>query len=116
MKPPISLKDAGTAPEFFSKQVREAKRFYLDLNPPRREALVVVCGGVERTTPEYTIRRPSFPFYSIEYVLQGRGNAKLGRKVNDLRAGKVLSYGPRVGQEISSEATDPLVKYFVDFA
>ena len=116
MKPPTPSKAAGTAPEFFSKQVREAKRFYLDLNPPRREALIVVCGGVERTTPEYTIRRPSFPFYSIEYVLRGRGNVKLGSNVNELRAGKVLSYGPGLSQDISSDPADPLLKYFVDFA
>ena len=31
--------------QFFSRQVREARRFYLDLSPAPNEALVVVSGG-----------------------------------------------------------------------
>jgi AraC-like DNA-binding protein len=116
MKPTASKPTTAATTEFFSNQVREAKRFYLDLKPLRTQALAVVCGGIERTTPEYTIRRASFPFYSIEYVLRGRGRAKLGHDVNSLRAGSVLSYGPGVSQDISSEPSEPLVKYLVDFA
>ena len=36
---------AGPTPDFFSLQISEAKRFYLDLQPPRHAPLVVVSGG-----------------------------------------------------------------------
>lgn len=34
-------------PEFFSDQVLEARRFYLDTYPRLRQPLAVVCGGCE---------------------------------------------------------------------
>lgn len=107
---------AKTAPEFFSDKVARARRFYLSLNPPKDCRLAVVCGGLESTTPEYAIKRDSFPFYSIEYVVGGRGKVKLNGRGGSLEAGRIFSYGPEVRQEISGDPAEPLVKYFVDFA
>jgi AraC-like DNA-binding protein len=103
------------SPDFFSPQVAHARRFYLDLNPPRRAALTVVCGGVEQCAPDYQVRRDSFPFHSIEYVAHGNGRLQLGRRSFELRPGSVFSYGPGITQHIASERAKPLVKYFVDF-
>ena len=75
--PPAPAQIAKTAPEFFSADVATAHRFYLDLKPSKNRPLVVVCGGLEHCTPDYAIRRDSFPFYSIEYVARGRGEVKL---------------------------------------
>ena len=49
-------------PEFFSTDVALARRFYLDLNPLKNRPLTVVCGGVEHCTPDYQVRRKTFPF------------------------------------------------------
>jgi AraC-like DNA-binding protein/quercetin dioxygenase-like cupin family protein len=103
------------SPEFFSPQVAFARRFYLDLNPPKRAALAVVCGGVEKSATNYLVRRSTFPYYSIEYVLRGQGTARLRHRTHQLRSGSVFSYGPGVAHEISGDPADPLVKYFVDF-
>jgi AraC-like DNA-binding protein len=116
MKPRLSPVSAGkTAPEFFSTDVAAARRFYLDLNPPRHRPLVVVCGGLEHCTPDYAIRRESFPFFSIEYVARGRGEVKLKGRTFPLQPGRLFSYGPGVPHHIIGDAADPLVKYFVDF-
>ncbi len=104
------------APEFFSPQVSEARRFYLNLNPPKRSPLTVVSGGCEHCAPDYEIHRPTFPFYSIEYVIRGRGSLKLRNRQHNLQPGCVFSYGPGVRQDIIADRTDPPVKYFVDFA
>jgi AraC-like DNA-binding protein/quercetin dioxygenase-like cupin family protein len=104
------------APEFFSAEVSAMRRFYLDLNPPKKQQLVVVCGGLEHCTPEYTIRRETFPFYSIEYVARGCGEVKLKGRTFSLHPGRLFSYGPHVPHHITGVAADPLVKYFVDFA
>ena len=42
--------------------------------------------------PDYSIRRETFPFYSIEYVTCGGGRLKLGRRNFELHPGTVFSY------------------------
>jgi AraC-like DNA-binding protein len=111
-----SSKFLHTVPDFFSTDVATARRFYLDLNPPKHRPLVVVCGGLEHCMPDYAIRRESFPFYSIEYVARGRGEVKLKGRTFALQPGRLFSYGPGTPHHITGNAAEPLVKYFVDFA
>jgi len=106
----------SAAPEFFSPDVSEARRFYLDLTPPAKTRFAVVCGGCEHCTPDYAIHRTTFPFYSIEYVARGRGTVKLQGRTHSLQSGYTFSYGPGVRQDIAGDPAAPLVKYFVDFA
>jgi len=115
MKANLSAK-ATAEPDFFSSQVAKARRFYLNLNPPKHRPLMVVCGGLEHCTPDYAIRRNSFPFYSIEYVARGSGEVKLKGRTFPLQPGRLFSYGPDIPHHIAGDAADPLVKYFVDFA
>jgi len=107
---------AASVPEFFSAQVSEARRFYLDLNPSRARSLVVVSGGCEHCTPDYSIHRSTFPFYSVEFVALGRGLLKLKGREHQLQPGRIFSYGPGVRHDITADPAEPPVKYFVDFA
>jgi AraC-like DNA-binding protein len=117
MKRPNQPKAAvADVPEFFSPQVSEARRFYLNLNPPKRAPLAVVSGGCEHCAPNYEIHRPTFPFYSIEYVVRGGGSLKLQNRRHALQPGCVFSYGPGVRQDIAADPAAPPVKYFVDFS
>jgi AraC-like DNA-binding protein len=102
-------------PEFFSPQVSSSRRFYLGLNPPRGRALTVVCGGLERCTPDYAIHRAAFPYHAIEYVVRGRGTVRLRGRTHALQPGRLFSYGPGVPHSITSDPAEPLVKYFVNF-
>jgi AraC-like DNA-binding protein/quercetin dioxygenase-like cupin family protein len=115
-KPHPHVPPPPPAPEFFSTNVARARRFYLDLNPRRQESLVVVCGGLEHCTPDYVIERDTFPFYSIEYVVLGQGQLTFAHHSQQLEPGRIFSYGPGVPHHIRSDAGQPLVKYFVDFA
>ena len=115
MKPTAVQPKPAQAPEFFSSDVAEAKRFFLDLNPPQQRPLTVVCGGLEHCTPDYAIRRESFPFFSIEYVARGRGKITLHGMTDALLPGRLFAYGPGVPHDITGEPGAPLVKYFVDF-
>lgn len=103
-------------PDFFSADVAEARRFYLDLNPAKDRPLVVVCGGMENCTRDYAIHRQTFPFYSIEYVARGRGQVKLEGRRHPLAPGRIFAYGPGVRHDITVDPADPPVKYFVDFS
>ena len=102
-------------PEFFSNQVSQANRFYLDTYSRARRPVTVVCGGCEHCRPGYRINRSDFPFYSIEFVARGRGEVILQGSEHPLFAGRVFSYGPDIAHVITTEAEEPLVKYFVDF-
>jgi len=109
------IKDSGKVPTFFSEQVLEADRFYLDAYGRASRRLAVVCGGREHCGPDYRIDRTDFPFYSIEFVARGKGTLTLSDQTVDLYPGRVFSYGPGVAHRIEMDAGDPLVKYFVDF-
>lgn len=111
-KPPLA---GNAAPEFFSPQVSEARRFYLNLNPSKKIPLAVVSGGLEHCLPDYKIQRATFPFYSIEYVVRGVGSLRLNKRNHTLRPGMVFSYGPGIPHEIAADPDSPPVKYFVDF-
>jgi AraC-like DNA-binding protein len=78
--------------------------------------LAVVCGGLEHCTPDYAICRSSFPFYSIEYVVRGRGTVTLDGRNFSMGPGRVFSYGPGIPQKITSDPKHQLLKYFADFA
>jgi AraC-like DNA-binding protein/quercetin dioxygenase-like cupin family protein len=108
-------REPADSPDFFSPQVTHARRFYLELAPPRRTKLTVVCGGVEHCAPDYQIHRESFPFHSLEYVAHGHGQLKLGRRSFELRPGSIFSYGPGIAQHITADPDRPMLKYFVDF-
>ncbi len=112
MKIPAPLK---SPPTFFSPQVLEARRFYLDLAPAASKPVAVVCGGWERCAPDYAIHRPTFPYHSIEFVIRGKGTLSLAGQDFALLPGAVFFYGPGIAQKIITDAAEPLVKYFVDF-
>lgn len=117
MKPESHMLPQGKdEPEFFSKAVATARRFYLDLTPPRKGALSVVCGGLEHCAADYAVHRQTFPYYSIEYVASGAGQLFLRHKPYKLEPGTIFSYGPGIPHDITGEARSPLVKYFVDFS
>lgn len=103
-------------PDYFSLQIAEAKRFYLELKPSGRTALAVVSGGCEHCAADYVIRRSSFPYFSIEFVAQGKGTLHLQGRRHDLMAGTLFAYGPGIPHLIRSDPQERLVKYFVDFA
>jgi len=102
-------------PRFFSNQVLEARRFYLDLRPKPSQDITVVSGGWERCAPDYRISRKTFPYFGLEYVAGGKGRVRLGDKEYPLGPGAVFAYGTHVSHEIESDAQDRLSKYFANF-
>jgi AraC-like DNA-binding protein len=102
-------------PEFFSKQVDQAKRFYIEKTRTKDSRIKVICGGCEHTSPDYEINRKDFPYYCTEFVAKGAGSVILNNQTYELKAGTVFSYGPGVSQHILSIPEKPMTKYFIDF-
>ncbi len=102
-------------PDFFSTQVAQAKRFYLEKSRTKEPRIKVICGGCEHTTPDFEIDRMDFPYYCIEFVAKGNGTVILNDQTYKLKAGTLFSYGPGISQRITSVPDRPMTKYFIDF-
>src|SRR5208283_1994210 len=59
--------------------------------------------------------RQNFPYYSVEFLARGKGSLTLAGQDHELRPGTVFSYGPGIAQEIVTDPSDLLIKYFVNF-
>jgi AraC-like DNA-binding protein len=103
-------------PDFFSRQITEARRFFLQLEAPWDQPIVAVCGGSEHCTSDYRVVRNNFHFLAVEFVARGEGELVLNGRRYDLMPGAVFAYGPGVAHDMRSSAARPLVKYFVNFA
>jgi AraC-like DNA-binding protein len=103
-------------PSFISSQVADARRFYLDPPFAADGDLTVVCGGWERCSADYQIRRERFPYLSLELVAGGRGSLEMGGHSQPISRGTVFAYGPGVRHVIVTDPQDRLSKYFVNFS
>lgn len=102
-------------PEFVSRQVVRAERYFLDLAPDRRRPLTVVCGGCEEVRAGYLVARDDFPYLCVEFVAAGRGTVTLAGRESPLVPGSVFAYGPGVPHRIRTDPRQRLRKYYVDF-
>lgn len=98
-------------PAYFSPQVETARRFHLKAVSGRMR-IAVASGGFERCAPGYVVERGHFPFFTVEMIVRGRGEARLGARVWDLGPGSVFCYGPRMPHRIAS-AGGPMEKWFL---
>jgi AraC-like DNA-binding protein len=102
-------------PDFFSKQVTQARRFFMEGATAGSRQLKVVCGGCEQTGPDFKIDRKDFPYYSLEFVAKGQGIAVLAGQKFDLIPGTIFSYGGQISQVITADPKHSMTKYFIDF-
>jgi len=103
-------------PDFVSQQVRDARRYFLDLNPAKTAKLVAVCGGSERCLPDYTVQRDDFRFHCVEFVAEGEGQVWLNGRSFELKPGTAFHYAPGIKHRIVNSKEKPMLKYYMDFA
>jgi AraC-like DNA-binding protein/quercetin dioxygenase-like cupin family protein len=100
-------------PDYFSRQVRQATRFFRNPGVPGEEPRVV-AGGLEVCAPGYSIERADFGYAAIEFVVAGTGTLHLEGREYGLDPGTVFFYGPGVPHRITLDDRERLEKYFVN--
>ena len=89
-------------PDFFSSQVMSARRFFRpdaaeaadcpeDTEETRGGIFRVISGGLERCVPGYEVRRESFPYWALEFVVSGTGSLTLDDRGFELKAGTLYA-------------------------
>jgi AraC-like DNA-binding protein len=101
-------------PDYFSKQVTDARRWFLTLPKPEERGLVTVSVGCERCLPDYVVKRDTFDFEAIEFVAEGEGTLVLNGEKHPLQPGAGFSYRDGVGHRIENTSRRPMLKYFLD--
>lgn len=102
-------------PTYFSTQVSDARRFYLELNAGARRQITVTSGGWERCLSDYQIQRTGFSSLIIEFVSRGVGTLTLAEQQYELKPGTVFVYGPGNPHCIRTSPDHAMTKYFVAF-
>ncbi|MBG88071.1 MAG: AraC family transcriptional regulator [Verrucomicrobiales bacterium] len=101
-------------PDYFSKQVTDARRWFLTLPKPQERGLVTVSVGCERCLPDYVIERDTFDFEAMEFVAEGEGSLNLDGNVHTLKPGVAFTYREHVQHRIENTSRSPMLKYFLD--
>jgi AraC-like DNA-binding protein len=97
-----------------SQQVVDARYFFH--RPGRGSAPAAALGGRETCRPDFRVHRRRYPYAVLEYVAEGRGAADLAGRHFPLEPGAVFAYPRDTPCEITTDAAQPMVKYFLCFA
>jgi AraC-like DNA-binding protein len=103
-------------PAFLADHVTQCRYFFSDRAKRSRPRLVLPCGGWERCSASYVVRRQSFRYFALEYVVEGQGYFTSNERTTKLQPGILFGYAPGSAHIISSSAKQPLIKYFLDFS
>lgn len=96
--------------------VRDSRIFFLQLTGPWSEKVTVMFGGWELCSPDYTVRRTSYPCHVLELVVGGSGRVSLDGTSHRLETGVCFATGPKTACVIETDADTPLEKFFFALA
>lgn len=88
--------------------------YFLSLRPKNTGPVQVAFGGKEQCGGGYLVQRSSFPFITVEYVVEGQGRVRYGNgDFRPLRPGSLFTHGPGQKVLIQGVIGSPLIKHFV---
>lgn len=101
-------------PEYFSQQVTDARRWFLEFPKPDEQGIAIISLGCERCLPEYVVERETFDKEALEFVAEGEGALTLNGENHMLRPGSVFSYREGIPHRIENTSQKPMLKYFLN--
>lgn len=101
-------------PEYFSQQVTDARRWFLEFPDEDEPGIAIISLGCERCLPEYVIERETFDKDALEFVAEGEGTLFLNGEEYTLRPGSVFTYRENIPHRIENTSQKPMLKYFLN--
>ena len=92
--------------------VRRSEYFYYEVSPNDKPGMAIVCGGYELCGRDYEVRRSSYPYYVVEYIVKGTGAIKIAGTTHELSSGVIAVFSPDDHHHYTSDPNDPLEHMF----
>jgi len=103
-------------PSFISRRVIRGRYVFLNLNPSATGDLAVTCSGWEECSPVYEIKRDSFRYLTIEFIVGGTWELSTRHGKWTVGPGTIFAYGPETAYSLKALCDSGLTKYFIGFA
>jgi AraC-like DNA-binding protein len=101
--------------EKMKRAVTDSKFFMFEKKNYSARELSVLCGGYERYSPTFELKRNSYPYYVLEFPLKGKCFLTINSKRYLLEKGKIAGFAPNTPHFYQSDPLDPLEHIFVIF-
>lgn len=99
------------SPEIHQKKVRHSQYINLSSTIDKNRDLLFI--GYEECTHGYGINRKSFPFWTLEIIIEGNASLRYAQKRHSLQAGSVFCYGPNTAHSFANTKQSLLKKFFL---
>jgi AraC-like DNA-binding protein len=93
--------------------VKRSEYFYYEVSPNDRPGMAIVCGGYELCAADYEVKRNSYPYHVVEYIVRGRGTLEINGTVHPLSAGTIAVFSPGQSHHYLCDPSDPLEHIFL---
>ncbi len=99
-------------PGFLDSHTRRGRYVFLDRDMSRRR-LDVICAGWEDCSADFEIKRPSFPYPTMELLAGGQWIIGSGKSSRQSGPGTLVLYGPSTPVALCATGPGPHSKYFL---
>tara|TARA_B110000008_G_scaffold279138_1_gene325086 strand:- start:276 stop:1124 length:849 start_codon:yes stop_codon:yes gene_type:complete len=97
--------------EIHKKNVRHSQYINLSSTIDKNRDLLFI--GYEECSHGYEINRKSFPFWTLEIIIEGNASLRYAQKRYSLQAGSVFCYGPNTAHSFANTEQSLLKKFFL---
>jgi len=98
-----------------SRQVVEAVICHLEPRVYKSRQIRIAGAGRERCRHDYLIERDNHPCFTLELVVSGKGELRMGGRTRTLLPGHLFLYGPGIAFRMRTDPQAPMLKYFIEF-
>jgi len=102
-------------PQALEGSVQQAKYFFFETGPDSTRELAIVFGGFEICSPDFEIKRSTYPYYIIEYVTKGKCSLEINHRPHQLKKGTLGGFTPGVPHHYKNDPQHPMEHIFVAF-
>jgi AraC-like DNA-binding protein len=91
------------------------KHAYYEIKPDEDREFCVFSLGFEKCSPDYKLKRRSFPRYVIEFVTKGTFILKIKNKTHVLKPGTIGGFAPGIPHSYRVQGPEIMEHYYITF-